>query len=235
MPECRIVLGCDCGPVHLSNLPFINTFVLQSTHTRLWLVWRLPESSDSNIWFRGNRNTESLFWRGPAAKYWTGLGEVLRRNKRSVYRERQTPFLEEAEVRPHFQTRSYLGGNKNLDHRSRWDLQPRMTVLTRPSSNLTDRPICNYKLFKKRSWIEGNLRRCVTYHLVKVFCDLCKAIFLRIANMQLIIIQNLVKFWNSWNRIRDIWKYLKNSLHYSPPPNTRFLIWSHSTNFISAF
>jgi hypothetical protein len=44
--------------------------------------------------------------------------------------------------RPHFKTLTCLGENKGLGHGSRRDSKPRITVLARATSNLTNRPTC---------------------------------------------------------------------------------------------
>jgi hypothetical protein len=47
------------------------------------------------------------------------------------------PIQEEG---PLLNTYICLGENRNLGYRSQWDLKPRMTMLVRASSNLTDWP-----------------------------------------------------------------------------------------------
>jgi hypothetical protein len=79
-------------------------------------------------------------WRGPAEIYQSLL--KLRCNKPSAYIERRTPALVEEEA-PFLKHVHVLRVNTNLVHRSWWDLKPKMTVLARASSNLTDRPIMN--------------------------------------------------------------------------------------------
>jgi hypothetical protein len=102
------------------------------------VVTRLPEPSGSNIW-SWVRNQEPLCWRRPAANYWTEMDWKLRCNKHSAYVEIPTPPLVEEEA-PLLST--CLEDNKNPSRWSRRDLKPRMTLLARASSNLTDRPIC---------------------------------------------------------------------------------------------
>jgi hypothetical protein len=60
----------------------------------------------------------------------------LRCNKRSAYAKRPTPPLVEEEAT--FLNTYMSRREKNLGQKSRRDLKPRMTVLARASSTLTD-------------------------------------------------------------------------------------------------
>jgi hypothetical protein len=93
--------------------------------------------------------SEAMFFMQSVPTAYKGTSDILVLklwcNKRSIFTERPTPpFVEEEAPFPkhvHTLERKYLG------QKSRQDLKPRMTVLTRPSSNVTDRPsqsaVCN--------------------------------------------------------------------------------------------
>jgi hypothetical protein len=94
-----------------------------------------------------------------------------------------------------------------------------MTVLARTAAIYTTDRSTIIDWVKKGFWIQGNIRPSVAFHSVKVFRELSKTIFLRMANMLLIIIQNSVEeFFNVLNFLDSnsgYLKYFKISLHDS--------------------
>jgi hypothetical protein len=84
---------------------------------------------------RGTKNQEWLCWPGPAAIY--QKRDSQRCNKRNAYTERPTSALIEEEI-PLLNT--YISRKKVLGHRPRRRLKPRMTLLAKAGSNLSDLP-----------------------------------------------------------------------------------------------
>jgi hypothetical protein len=65
---------------------------------------------------------------------------------------RKTDTLPSSKRRPHFETNTGLGENKNFDRGFRRDPKPGITVLARTSSDLTDRVVMPYSLETVRSF-----------------------------------------------------------------------------------